>query len=66
MTSLRSSSWSRIELKPIDWAPELSMRSGGLPPTKRGCSSGAICVDGVTSAVDAPCISSKISAANST
>ena len=49
MTSLRSSSWSRIVLNPIDWAPELSMRSGGLPPTKRGCSSWAICVDGETS-----------------
>ncbi len=40
MTSVRSSSWSRIVLNPIAWAPELSTRSGGLPPTKRGCSSG--------------------------
>jgi len=29
-------------------APELSIRSGGLPPTKRGCSSWAIWVDGLT------------------
>ena len=37
-----------IVLNPIEPAPELSMRSGGLPPTKRGCSCCAICVDGVT------------------
>ena len=37
-----------IVLKPIEPAPELSMRSGGLPPTKRGCSCCAICVEGAT------------------
>ena len=34
--------------KPMEWAPELSIRSGGLPPRKRGCSSWAIWVDGDT------------------
>ena len=34
--------------KPMDSAPELSIRSGGLPPRKRGCSSWAIWVDGET------------------
>ena len=24
----------------MDWAPELSKRSGGFPPMKRGCRSG--------------------------
>ena len=66
MTSVRSSSWSRIVLIPIAWAPELSMRSGGLPPTKRGCSSVAICVEGETSTVDPSWVCSKMSAANST
>jgi len=34
-----------IELKPMASAPELSIRSGGRPPTKRGCSSVEICFD---------------------
>jgi len=34
-----------MALKPMASAPELSMMSGGLPPTKRGCSSVAIWVD---------------------
>ena len=42
------SSWSMIELKPMASAPELSIRSGGLPPMKRGCSSVAILVEGDT------------------
>ena len=35
-------------LRPIALAPELSMRSGGFPPTKRGWSSWAIWVEGLT------------------
>ena len=37
-----------IVLMPIAFAPELSIRSGGLPATKRGCSSWAMLVDGAT------------------
>ena len=37
-----------MALNPIAFSPELSIRSGGLPPTKRGCSCWAICVDGDT------------------
>ena len=61
-----SSSWSMIVLKPMAPAPELSMRSGGLPPTKRGCSSCAICVDGETLAVLPGWFFSRIFAAKST
>jgi hypothetical protein len=43
-----SSSWSMIAAKPMASAPELSIRSGGLPPRKRGCSSVAICVEAAT------------------
>ena len=38
-------------LIPIALAPELSITSGGLPATKRGCSSWAILVDGATFAL---------------
>ena len=38
-------------LMPIAFAPELSIRSGGLPATKRGCSSWAMFVDGATFAL---------------
>jgi len=65
-TELRSSSWSTMVLIPIAPAPELSMRSGGLPPTKRGCSSWAILVDGDTFAVTVGCTLCSFSAANFT
>ena len=32
----------------MESAPELSIRSGGLPPRNRGCNSVAIWVDGAT------------------
>ncbi len=37
-----------IVFQPMEFAPELSIRSGGVPPTKRGCSSVAIFVEGET------------------
>ena len=37
-----------MALKPMAAAPELSTRSGGLPPMKRGCSSVASLVDADT------------------
>ena len=47
-------------------APELSIRSGGLPPMKRGCSSVAIWVDGDTLTVTFGWFFCMRSAANST
>ncbi len=37
-----------MALKPMELAPELSIRSGGLPLTNRGCSCWLIWVDGDT------------------
>ena len=37
-----------MALKPMAFSPELSIRSGGVPPTKRGWSCWAIWVDGAT------------------
>ncbi len=45
-----------IDEKPMASAPELSIRSGGLPPMKRGCSSVAIWVEGDTFTVTFGCV----------
>ena len=66
MTEVRSSSWAMMVLMPMAPAPELSIRSGGSPATKRGCSSWAILVDGDTLTVTPEWTVCILSAANCT
>ena len=53
-------------LNPIAFSPELSIRSGGSPPTNRGCSSWAISVVADTFTVDPAWFLSISVAANAT
>ena len=53
-------------LKPIAFSPELSIRSGGSPPTKRGWSSWAISVVADTFTDEPEKFSCMIAAANDT
>ncbi len=66
VSGVRSSSWAAMVARPMALAPELSSRSGGLPPTKRGCSSWAIWVEGDTVSLPPSCRSAYLAAAKET
>ncbi len=65
MTEVRSSNWSRMVLIAIRPSPLLSITSGGLPATKRGCRVCASFVAAVTLKVEPGCIFSACLPANS-